>query len=102
MFSNQFAGVVKTVCVAANMKLAIWVASRFMGYSWERSEVAGQKSEVGSQTTEDARQKTVLKKVESLKPLQVTTERASFRGRRESGRPAGRSNQRIMTDLGAS
>ena len=58
MFSNQFAGVVKTVCVAANMKLAIWVASRFMGYSWGRSEIAGQKSEVGSRKSDDRERKT--------------------------------------------
>jgi hypothetical protein len=34
MFSNQFAGVVKTVCAAANMKLAMWVATRFTDYEF--------------------------------------------------------------------
>ena len=43
MFSNQYAGVVKTVCAAANMKLAMWVATRFMGYSW--GEVRGRTAE---------------------------------------------------------
>jgi hypothetical protein len=29
MFSNQFAGVVKTVCATANVKVAMLVATRF-------------------------------------------------------------------------
>ncbi len=34
MFSNQFAGVVKTVCAAANVKLAMLVATRFTDYEF--------------------------------------------------------------------
>jgi hypothetical protein len=51
MFSNQFGGGVKTVCAAANMKLAMWVATRFTGYSGE--EVGGQQLEARDRTTEE-------------------------------------------------
>ena len=34
MFSNQFAGVVKTVCAAANVKIAMLVATRFADYEF--------------------------------------------------------------------
>ena len=92
MFSNQFAGVVKTVCAAANMKLAMWVATRLKGYSW------GERSEVGSRTTEDGRQETVLKNVESLKALQSYNQKGRASGSAGRADPGGRSNQRITAN----
>ena len=72
------------------------VATRFTGYSW-----GGQRSEVRGRTTEDGRQEPVLKNVESLKALQSYNREGELPARGESGRPGGRSNQRIMTNLEA-
>ena len=75
---------------AANMRLATWVATRFTGYSWgrgQRSEVRGQRSEVRGRTTEDGKQQTVLKNVESLKALQSYNRESELPGPRGERTP---------------
>ena len=80
MFSNQFAGVVKTVCAAAKVKVAMLLATRFTDY--ELLNCPGD--------------------YDILKPSnKAKTESACFRARGESGRTGGKSNQRITADIKA-